>query len=131
VTSLDLIKWVHLLGAAVWTGGLITLAALVVALRRAGADRTQLQAAARQFGRVSWTALGLIVATGIWQVERIGLSWTYGRLIFKLVLVGTVAVLAFVHQLTAKQTSAAVRGALQGISLVLSVGIFGAATRLL
>jgi len=131
VTSLDLIKWVHLLGAAVWTGGLITLAALVVALRRAGADRSHLQAAARQFGRVSWTALGLIVATGIWQVERIGLSWTYGRLVFKLVLVGTVAVLAFLHQITAKQTSAAVRGALQGIILVLSVGIFGAATRLL
>jgi putative copper export protein len=131
VTKLDYIKWAHLLGAAVWTGGLITLAALVVSLRRAGADRSMLQAAARQFGRVSWSALALIVGTGIWQVETLGLPWSYGRLVFKLVLVGIVAALALLHQVTAKQTSAAVRGALQGVILVLSIGVFGAATRLL
>jgi putative copper export protein len=131
VSTLDLLKWAHLLGAAVWTGGLIVLAAAVVALRKSGATRHQLQAVARQFGRLSWTALGVLVATGIWQVERIGLDWSYGRLVFKLVLVGVVAALALAHQLTARRTSPAVRGALQGVILLVSVGIFGAAARLL
>jgi len=121
----DYLKWVHLLGAAVWTGGLITLAALVVALRRAGADRPMLQAAARQFGRLSWTALAVAVITGIWQMEVIG--YAYASISFKLGLVITAGVLALIHQLTARSTSPAVRGALQGVILVVSVLIFGAA----
>lgn len=114
-----------------WTGGLITLAALIPALRRGGADRALLQAAARQFGRVSWTALAVIVVTGVWQVDRIGLPWTSGRLLFKLSLVALMAAAALVHQVTAKHTSAAVRGALQGVILTLSVVVFGAAVRLI
>ena len=121
----DYLKWVHLLGAAVWTGGLITLAALVVALRSAGADRPMLQAAARQFGRLSWTALAVAVITGIWQMEVIG--YAYASISFKLGLVITAGVLALIHQLTARSTSPAVRGALQGVILVVSVLIFGAA----
>ena len=121
----DYLKWVHLLGAAVWTGGLITLAALVVALRRAGADRPTLQATARQFGRLSWTALAVAVITGIWQMEVIG--YAYASISFKLGLVITAGVLALIHQLTARSTSPAVRGALQGVILVVSVLIFGAA----
>lgn len=128
---LDWLKWVHLLGAAVWTGGLITLAALVPALRSAGADRPLLQAAARRFGTLSWSALTLIVITGIWQVQEISLRWSYGRLVFKLVLVGVVAGLALLHQLTARRMSAAGRGAIQGVILALSIGIFAAAVRLL
>jgi putative copper export protein len=50
------LRFFHLLGAMVWVGGLITLGALVPALRKAGADRALLQAAARQFGRLSWVA---------------------------------------------------------------------------
>jgi uncharacterized membrane protein len=119
------LKWVHLLGAAVWTGGLVTLAALVVALRSAGADRPMLQAAARQFGRLSWTALAVAVITGIWQMEVIG--YAYASISFKLGLVITAGVLALIHQLTARSTSPAVRGALQGVILVVSVLIFGAA----
>jgi putative copper export protein len=121
----DYLKWVHLLGAAVWTGGLITLAALVVALRSAGADRPMLQAAARQFGRLSWTALAVAVITGIWQMEVIG--YAYASISLKLGLVITAGVLALIHQLTARSTSPAVRGALQGVILVVSVLIFGAA----
>ena len=121
----DILKWVHLLGAAVWTGGLITLAALVPALRRAGAERPLLQAAARQFGRLSWTALAVAVGTGLWQMEVIG--YAYADITLKLSLVIAAGVLALIHQLTARRTSAAVRGAIQGVILVVSVLIFGAA----
>jgi len=128
MTALEILKWVHLVAAAVWTGGLITLAALVAALRRAGADRPMLQATARQFGRLSWSALAVAVATGIWQV--IALGWPWRHLELKIALVALAAALALGHQLTARRTSAAMRGALQALILVVSVAIFGAAVAL-
>ena len=121
---LDWLKFAHLLGAAIWTGGLITLAVLVTALRRAGADRALLQAAARRFGAASWSALGVLVVTGIWQVQELSLSWTYDRLVLKITLV-------VLHQVTARRSSPALRGALQGLILVVSIGIFAAAVRIL
>ncbi len=113
-----------------WTGGLITLGALVPALRKAGADRPILVAAARRFGRVSWTAFVVTVATGIWQVEHIGLDWAAGELVLKIALVVFAGGAALVHQLTAATTSPATRGAIQGVILLVSIGIFGAAVRL-
>jgi len=125
-----MIRWIHLLAAAVWTGGLITLGALVVAARRAGADREILQAMARQFGRVSWSALTVSVLTGVLQVERLGFDWTDGALTLKLTLVLVAAGLAYGHQLTAKYTSPAIRGMVQAVILLVSIGIFGAAVNL-
>jgi putative copper export protein len=131
----DLVRWLHLLAAAVWMGGLITLGALVPALRKAGADRSILQAAARQFGRVSWTAMGVAVVTGVIQLMRLDLGTSmqtaFGRRLFlKLALVGLAAALALGHQLTARHTSAAVRGIIQGLILLISLGIFAAAVAL-
>ena len=124
----NLIRWVHLLAAATWMGGLLTLAALVPALRGAGADRSMLQAAARRFGRVSWTAMTVSVVTGLWQVDRLNYPW--GALGWKLTLVGIAISLALVHQLIGGGTSAAVRGAIQGVILLVSLGIFWAAVSL-
>ena len=121
----DIIRWVHLLGAATWTGGLITLGALVPSLRKAGADRPMLQAMARQFGKISWTAMAVAVFTGLWQVDRLDVPW--GDLGWKLTLVGLAVGLALAHQLTARRTSPAVRGILQGVILLVSIAIFAAA----
>lgn len=124
------IRWLHLLAAATWTGGLIVLAALIMALRRAGADRELLRAAARQFGRVSWTAMLIAVLTGIAQVHLMMLPWSYGRLHLKLGLVGLVILLAGGHQLTAARSSPAARGIVQLLILLVSLGIFAAAVAL-
>ncbi len=126
-----MLEFVHEVAAAVWLGGLITLGALVPALRRAGVDRAQLQAMARQFGRVSWSAMAVLVVSGglrYWP-NRVGLD---GALWFrtKIALVGLVAGIALAHQITARRTTPAVRGALQGATLLVSLGIFAAATAL-
>lgn len=127
---LPYVRFVHLLAAAVWTGGLITLAALVVALREAGADRPLLQAAARQFGRLSWAAMAVAIGTGLAQVHLMGMPWSYGRLHLKIGVVALAVVLAGVHQLTARRSSPAARGAVQGLILLTSLGIFAAAVAL-
>ena len=131
----DVVHWLHLLAAAVWTGGLITLAAIVPALRRAGADRSMLQAAARQFGRVSWAAMAVAVATGVIQLLQLDVAANLQtefrrRLFLKLLAVGLAAGLALAHQLTARNSTAAVRGAMQGAILLASLGIFAAAVAL-
>ena len=130
-----MIRFLHLVSAAVWTGGLITLSAAVVALRRAGADRSQLQAVGRAFAKLSWGAMGVLVITGVTQVMRLPDGFTsprgtYGRLLFlKLSLVGMVAGLALFHQMTAATTSAKTRGLIQGLILILSLAIFWVAVQ--
>lgn len=129
----DWARLIHLLSAAVWTGGLIVLGASVTALRKAGAERSQLQAVARQFSRLSWVAIGLAAVTGVLQLLRIGASASnpateFGRaLLVKLLLVGSAAGVALWHQLGAAEQSAKARGIAQGVILVLSIGIFVAA----
>ncbi len=130
-----LVRWLHLLAAATWVGGLITLAALVPAMRKAGADRAAIQAMARQFGRLAWVAMLLAIATGIFQLTRIdlsaGINNTFGRvLVFKLLLVGIAIALTLGHQLTARNTSAKVRGLIQGLIVLVSLGILAAAVAL-
>lgn len=116
----------HLLGAAVWLGGTITVGALVPALRKAGVERPQLQAMARQFGKLSWGAMGLAVVCGIWLVGETGRTW--GDLTLKVGLVTVALALAALHKLTARRVSAASRGAIQGLILVVSLAIFAVAT---
>ncbi|MCA9605555.1 MAG: hypothetical protein KC619_08165 [Myxococcales bacterium] len=127
---LSIIRVIHLLAAATWTGGMLTLAFLVVALRKAGASREQLQAAARMFGWVSWTAMAVAIATGLTQVVLMRLPWTYGRLHLKIGVVAVAVTIAGIHQLTAKRTSPAMRGALQGVLLLVGMAIFVAAVAL-
>ncbi len=124
------VRWVHLLAAATWMGGLVVLGVAVVALRRAGADRSLLQAVARAFAKASWIAMAIAIPTGLLQVVGMQLPWSYGRLHTKLGLVALVVVLALVHQLTARKSSARARGILQALIIVASLGIFAAAVAL-
>ncbi len=130
MTADEVLLWIHIVAASVWVGGLITLGALVTALRSAGAERPLLQAMARRFGVVSWVAMGVAVVTGVWQVSRLNIPWSNDRLELKVGLVVLAAGLALLHQLTAKRTSPAVRGILQAVILVVSIAIVGAAVRL-
>lgn len=121
------VRFFHLLGAMVWVGGLITLGALVPAMRRAGADRAMLQAVARQFGRVSWTGFGIAILTGGWAVidylDRPALPWKLGA-------VAVAGGLALWHQLGAREQSPRTRGILQSLILLASLGIVAAAVAL-
>ncbi|EME96869.1 copper resistance protein CopC [Streptomyces mobaraensis NBRC 13819 = DSM 40847] len=85
----------HLLGVGVWLGG---LAALLAAL---GAEEPLPGGAARRFSRLAFTAVCVLVATGIYQAWRQVGGWAaltgteYGRwLLVKVGLVGVLVVLA-------------------------------------
>lgn len=121
------IRWAHLVAGAVWVGGLITLAALVAAVRREDVDRSVLQAMARMFGRVSWTAMGVAVLSGAWMaIDYI----SDPALAVKVGTVALTAMLAGWHQFMAAEQSPQARGILQGLILVSSLGIVAAAVAL-
>ncbi|MGH7313047.1 MAG: CopD family protein [Candidatus Rokuibacteriota bacterium] len=61
--------WVHVLGAVVWLGGLVYQ--VHVLAPRAGQAGT-LAEAARRARPFAWTALGLTVLTGFYNVTRFG-----------------------------------------------------------
>lgn len=125
---MNIVYYLHVVGATVWVGGLITLGGLIPAIRHATDDREVLRSVARRFGVISWTALGIQVATGLWMaIDRFPwdatLNWKVG-----LVLVS--AVLAAWHTTMAREQSPAVRGAIQGAILVLALVIVALATTL-
>ena len=127
----DLIRWLHVLAAAVWVGGMITVAALVPVLRKAGVERAVIQAAARRFGATAWTALTVSAVTGVIQLSRLGIEVRGNTVLMtKLALVGLSVGLTFVHQEIARDVSPAMRGIMEGMLLLLGLGILYAAVSL-
>ena len=111
--------FLHVLAATIWVGGQLTLAALVPVLRRFGADVPG--AAARRFNQVAWTAFGVLVVTGIWNIvavrSQISHSASYRTtLIVKLAVVVVSGVAAALHIRSRTARSRAVFGALTGLS---------------
>ena len=117
--------FLHVLGATVWVGGQIVLAALVPALRAAGAEVPRL--AARAFNRVAWPAFGLLVLTGVWNVVAEGdRGPAYERtLMVKVLLVVASGVTAFLHARATTRSAMATYGALTGLTALatLFVGV--------
>lgn len=125
MSQFELLKWMHLLAAGVWTGGMIVFAILVGALRKADADISTLRVMARAFAWASWAAMAVAALTGFANYSSLGVAWS--RFTLKGSLIALSIGLAIWHQLTAKRTSPVVRGIGQAVILVLSIAVFGAA----
>jgi putative copper export protein len=115
---LDAVRlFLHVLAATVWVGGQLTLAALVPALRAAGAEIPRI--AARRFNEVAWPAFALLVVTGVWNIvaEQDDVKGSYETtLIVKLVVVAISGLSAWLHSRSRSTAGLAVFGALTGLS---------------
>jgi len=127
----DFIRWLHVLAASVWVGGMLTVAALVPLLRKSGVERPVIQAAARRLGAVAWMAISVSAVTGVVQLSRLGIEVRGNTVLMaKLALVGLSVGLTFVHQEIARDVSPAMRGAMEAVLLLLGLGILFAAVSL-
>jgi len=124
---MDIVNYLHVLGATVWVGGLIVLAATVAAVRNVTDDRGVIGAIARRYAAVSWIALAMLVVTGGIQATDYGWS---GLLMVKVSLVLASAILVIWHTLGARTQLPAIRGLIQGLILVLALIILGLALAL-
>ncbi len=116
--------FLHVLGATVWVGGQIALAAVVPVVRRLGGPDT-VRAAARRFQQVAWPAFALLVVTGIWNLfaeKAADQSSQYLTTLFvKLLLVGVSGAAAAGHIVIARRRPA-LGGALAGVALLAALG---------
>jgi uncharacterized membrane protein len=63
--------WLHVLGVVVWLGGLVYQVHVLAPAARRG-EVTAFATAARRARPLAWTALGLVVLTGFYNVTRLG-----------------------------------------------------------
>jgi putative copper export protein len=109
--------FLHVLAATVWVGGQLTLAGLVPGLRSIGPDAPR--TVARRFNQIAWPAFGVLVATGIWNLNEDDPNWDteYGRTVMvKIVVVAASGVSAFLHTQARRPAGLAVFGALSGLT---------------
>jgi putative copper export protein len=108
----------HVLAAAVWVGGQLTLAGLVPTLRATAEDAPR--AAARAFNRVAWPAFGVLVVTGVWNLAEVSFGdrdTDYQVTVFvKLLVVAASGIAAFLHSRASTKVGLAVGGAASGLS---------------
>lgn len=105
-----LVRFLHVLGAAVWVGGMIALGAVAVPAARSAGDaaagRRVITSAARRFGAIGAVTLAVIAGTGFGLIHHRGLELDqlgdsdYGRrIITKMILLVVMAVLAILHSM--------------------------------
>ena len=63
--------WVHVVGAVVWVGGVLYQSHVLLPLARRGEVATFAEAA-RRARPVTWTAIGLVVLTGFYNITQLG-----------------------------------------------------------
>ena len=115
--------FLHVLAATFWVGGQLSLAALVPVLRRFGDAVT---AAARRFNQVAWTAFGVLIVTGIWNIAAVSPQISHSdsyrtTLVVKLAVVVVSGVAAALHIRSRTARSRAVFGALTGLSALVAL----------
>lgn len=112
--------FLHILGAAVWLGGQVVVAALVPALRRIGPEATQ--AAAQQFARVAWPFFALAVLSGLWNLLEVDFEDAatsyHVTLTIKLLLVLATGVAAWLHTKATDRRRIAMMGSLSGVASI-------------
>jgi putative copper export protein len=118
---------VHVLAAAVWVGGQLTLAGLVPTARSLGEGAPR--SLARAFSRLQWPAYAVLVVTGLWNVSAVHAgqphTWVI-VLVVKIVVVALAGLAAFLHTRSSTRRGVAVWGALTASSSIaaLVMGVF-------
>ena len=95
-----MLRWLHVVSAIVWIGGLLFLALVLVPVTRREdpALRARLfHAVGVRFRTVGWITLGLLVATGLGNLWLNPYLWSLPRFQLKLGLVVVALLLAVVH----------------------------------
>jgi len=103
-----LARWLHLLAAITWIGGMLFILVVLLPVVRPSLlpeDRAMLVGRiGRRFGYISLAALFVLLITGYMNGERRHVDWadltatTYGtRLLIKLILVAAIVVVSVLH----------------------------------
>jgi putative copper export protein len=118
---------IHVLAAAVWVGGQLTLAGLVPTARGLGEGAAR--SLAQAFARIQWPAFALLVLTGLWNVSATHKgqpnAWQV-VLGVKIAVVVVAGLAAWLHSRASSKAGLAVWGAITAVGSVtaLVLGVF-------
>jgi len=114
VTWSTLRLFLHVLGAAIWVGGQVTVAYLLPTVRGLGDEAPR--AVARRFNQIAWAGFAILLITGVWSLLVIDVgdrSTAYhATLGLKLLAVAVSVCGVVVHILGRSKAALAVGGAL-------------------
>jgi len=117
----------HVLAAAVWVGGQITLAGLVPTARGIGPEAPK--ALARAFGRVQWPAFVVLLATGVWNMSAVSKGQPHAWQVLvgvKVAVVLLAGAAAYLHTRSTSKAGLAAWGAVSSLTSLaaLVMGVF-------
>ncbi|GAA3970958.1 hypothetical protein FOF52_14655 [Thermobifida alba] len=142
LTIWTVVRFLHVLGAALWVGGQLTVSLVVLPLARRGLDDERrgalLTAVGRRFGVLTAAFfLPLQIGTGVALAWRRGVTWEsllvpgYGRILAaKLALFAVVMLAAALHGAASSRGYPVLARILAVTSLVASVGVVALAAAL-
>lgn len=95
------VRWIHVVSAITWIGGMLFIALVLVPVTRAIEDDALrgrlIRNAGARFRTVAWVALGLLVVTGLVNLWAYPFLLTSPRFLWKLGLVVWVLMLSALH----------------------------------
>jgi putative copper export protein len=110
----------HVLAAAVFVGGQITLVGLLPDVRKLGGDAAV--RVAQAFAKVMWPAYGVLLLTGIWNVSAVHASHSTSAwktvLMVKIAIAVLAGVAAWLHSRAKAKSSLAIWGSIAGTASV-------------
>jgi putative copper export protein len=110
----------HVLAAAVWVGGQLTIAGLVPAARQVSDDAPRVLG--RAFARLAWPAFALLVITGFWNIAAVHPSkqTTAWQVVLwvKLGVVALAGVSTLLHQRASSRAAIAAWGSVAGLTSI-------------
>lgn len=123
ITSDAIRLFLHVLAATVWVGGQIVLAGLVPVVRQSGQEA--LTATARRFRLIAWPAWGVLLATGLWNLDAVNFSrqpdqWQ-ATVMAKIGAFVAAGALTAIHTVAGSRHRKALAGASAGLALLTSL----------
>ena len=114
--------FIHVVGATVWVGGQLVLAALVPALKKVNPDLPKI--VANKFSKIAWGAYALLIASGIWNMTTLpkNAPSNYSMVLgFKMAVVLLSGVAALLHAKAKEPKKLAMWGSISGLTALASL----------
>lgn len=114
--------FIHVIGATVWVGGQLVLAALVPALKKINPDLPKI--VANKFNKIAWGAYALLIISGIWNMASLPKNppSNYSMVLgFKMAIVLLSGLAAFLHAKAKEPKKLAMWGSISGLTALASL----------
>ena len=126
ITLDGVVRFVHLLSASVWVGGMVAMTSVLPGMLAAGFHGSEVRGVARRFSTITFPAMVIAAATGIWKITGGGTEVTT-TITAKLALTTFAVLLALWHaRASGLRTPARALTFIRGLLLLTGIALIAA-----